>query len=80
LPWGGWAPDSRSLLIHKEGEIWRVSLDAGEAVKLDANQFTGGVPSPDGRLVARVVSEPATPETREFWVLENFLPAKSASK
>jgi Tol biopolymer transport system component len=89
VTWGMWAPDSRSVLLRKttmareQTELWRVSVDGGQAAELDTNaslDHTGVGPfsSPDGSQIA-IMRQENTPRKNEIWVLENFLssiPAK----
>jgi len=78
-----WAPDSNSFIVGKRYgekvlEFWQVPISGGEPRKLDlkienASQFSL---HPDGRQVAYTTGQ----RKEEVWVLENFLPASTASK
>jgi Tol biopolymer transport system component len=75
-----WAADGSAVYtIKAPGELWRLPIDGAEPRKVDlewAPGIVGFQVHPDGRRIAfqtRFVSGPA-----EIWVLENFLPARSA--
>jgi Tol biopolymer transport system component len=84
-----WTPDGRYILFgqkensedlahHQTVELWRISAEGGEPVKLglgmDLLQFLAV--HPDGRRIAFTAGQYAA----EVWVMENFLPAAVASK
>lgn len=78
----GWVPDGRSLLAQKvvdsrTVETWKVPLDGGEPVKLEAKASAGPRPGmkvhPDGKQV--VLQVPVPRKSDEIWELENFLTA-----
>jgi len=75
-----WAPDSRSLFVRKDSELWRAPLDGRPPAKLDLkvdpNMRVFRV-HPDGRQLAIQMRVPTRPE--EVWVLQNFLPAVKTS-
>jgi Tol biopolymer transport system component len=81
-----WAPDSRSILVRmvsNEGrfEIWRVSLDGSQPVKLDARldaKIRTVRLHPDGRQIAFQIDEP--PKPTEVWVTENLLPMSKSGR
>lgn len=81
-----WYPDSQSLLIllrdneKATAETWRVPL-SGTPERLGSADANIGGPfrvHPDGRQVAFRMAAPGKPG--EIWVLENFLPARSANR
>jgi Tol biopolymer transport system component len=85
-----WTPDSRAVLVRKmthprgeTSELWHVPIDGAPARKLDfdANQVTPYASGkmrmhPNGRQLAFVSGQ----SVQEVWALENFLPARSATK
>jgi len=86
-----WAPDSRSVYIREllDGQpiaAWRAPVDGTTPQKLDwtIDQFSKGIVvamQPNGRKMAYttpVSSRADTPSANQIWVLENFLPARSA--
>jgi Tol biopolymer transport system component len=87
----GWAPDSRSVYIRellgsKPIAAWRAPVDGTTPQKLDwtIDQFGPGIVvamQPNGGRMAYttpVSSQADTPSANQVWVLENFLPARSA--
>jgi dipeptidyl-peptidase-4 len=47
-----WLPDSRALLFTSRGQLFRVPLDGGDAVKLQAGEVSDIALSPDGTTLA----------------------------
>lgn len=87
----GWAPDSRSVYVREllDGKpiaAWRAPVDGTTPQKLDwtIDQFDKGIfvaIQPNGGRMAYttpVSSRADTPPANQVWVLENFLPARSA--
>jgi hypothetical protein len=82
-----WAPDSQSLFILKNREVWQASLDGSQPRKLDGTLdprlATGGVRlHPDGRQIAFGPAREPQGQARpaEVWVLENFLPGTATAR
>jgi len=80
-----WAPDGRSVIVYERkgdkgqsGDVLLVPITNGPPTKLQIPGWRGGPMSvhPDGRRIAFTVEK----STHEVWVLENFLPASSASR
>jgi len=85
-----WSADGHYIYFSKlqkpqgEGNVWdlyRVSVDRGEAQNLNLNmaQLRYYSPHPDGQRLA-FSSMGANPEQSQVWVMENFLPADKAKK
>ncbi len=85
-----WSADGHYIYFSKlqkpqgEGNVWdlyRVSVDRGEAQNLNLNmaQLRYYSPHPDGQRIA-FSSMGANPEQSQVWVMENFLPADRAKK
>lgn len=75
-----WASDSRSLLVRRGNDVWRVSLE-GEATLLEMKMEAGWgrlTVHPDGRHAVFQVNKPQKPT--EVWVLENFMGNHAGSK
>jgi Tol biopolymer transport system component len=79
-----WTPDSRAVIVPKNGkELWLVTV-AGPPRKLDIDarnwmttyQSGGFKLRPDGRQIAFVVGE----DKFAVWALENFLPSAPAPR
>lgn len=67
-----WSRDGKTLIFVKDGKIWTIPVEGGEASMLDtgaATKCTGshGL-SPDGKLLAISCSMPDKPETRVYIV------------
>ncbi len=81
-----WAPDSNSIIVKvgrgyeekKALEYWQVPISGGEPRKTDLKIDSASRPRlhPDGRQLALTTGQ----GKEEVWVLENFLPASTASK
>jgi DNA-binding winged helix-turn-helix (wHTH) protein/Tol biopolymer transport system component len=71
----GWLPDGQSLVVSwhnfdQESALLRVTLDGKASVLLTSHnsELWGGMPSPDGRLLA--IAEAGGP--KNVWQIENF--------
>jgi TolB protein len=67
-----WSKDGKTLIFNRDGKIWRISAEGGEASVVntgEATKCTGshGL-SPDGQLLAISCSTPEKPETRVYIV------------
>ena len=65
-----WSKDGKTLFFNRDGKIWRIGAEGGEASVVntgDATKCTGshGL-SPDGQLLAISCSTPGKPETRVY--------------
>jgi Tol biopolymer transport system component len=81
-----WSADGRYIYFPKAQkspiyDLYRVSVDGGEAQKIDLSmgRFRHFSVHPDGQRLA-FSSLGATPKDSEVWVMENFLPADKAKK
>jgi Tol biopolymer transport system component len=83
-----WTSDSRALLALKvppdRQELWVVPIDgsAPRNLGIEVHDSTGQIPfslRPDGRQIAFVAGD-ASPSSSEIWRIENFLPARNASR
>jgi Tol biopolymer transport system component len=83
-----WSADGRYIYIFKKqdllGNMWdlyRVSVDGGEAQKIDLSmaRFRHFSVHPDGQRIA-FSSMGTNPEQSQVWVMENFLPADKVKK
>ena len=79
-----WTPDQRHLLFVKEEEagnsIWRVPVAGGEAEKVGVSmnaRIKAPQMHPDGRSI---VFTAVAADVAQIWALENFLPARVATK
>ena len=73
----GWAADRRHILFAREGEIWRVPVDGGQAERTGISLnglIKGPQVSPDGRSVYFT----ALGTEQQIFALENFLPTLTA--
>ena len=89
-PSTAWSPDGRYLLFAIEshapehgadgGELWVVPADGGQARKTELvthDAFVGELNvHPDGKRIGYSMKS----WQKEYWVLENFLPASAAAK
>ena len=67
-----WSKDGKTLIFNRDGKIWKVAAEGGEAAVVntgEATKCTGshGL-SPDGKLLAISCSMPEKPETRVYVV------------
>jgi TolB protein len=67
-----WSKDGKTLIFNRDGKIWRIPAEGGEASVVntgEATKCTGshGL-SPDGKLLAISCSMPEKPETRVYIV------------
>jgi len=82
-----WMPDGRAVLVNKslnesgdQRELWLVPTAGGQPRKIDIGAAWFGGPikvHPDGRQITFMAGEN---NSKELWVLENFLPALKAAK
>ncbi len=74
-----WTPDGRLILLRKAGELWAVDPAGSEPRKIDlgVNRILDFRVHPDGNQIA-FMTRNDTPQ--EVWVMENLLPALTASK
>jgi len=68
-----WSKDGKTLVFNRDGKIWRIPAEGGEAAVVntgEATKCTGshGL-SPDGKLLAISCSTPGKAETRVYVVL-----------
>ncbi len=73
-----WTPDGRQVFFVKGDELWRVPVEGGAAQKIElgVRKPRGIRFHPDGSRIAFWAGE----NTREVWVMENFLPALAAAQ
>jgi Periplasmic component of the Tol biopolymer transport system len=78
-----WTPDSSHIVFVRNNasgtDLWRIPAAGGEATKIAEGitpKFRRLLIHPDGRQVAFNAGETKA----EIWVMENFLPARRASK
>lgn len=65
-----WSKDGKTLIFNRDGKIWKIGAEGGEAAVVntgEATKCTGshGL-SPDGKLLAISCSMPGKPETRVY--------------
>jgi Tol biopolymer transport system component len=78
----GWAPDGRSILFAKGGELWLLPVEGGGEPRKTTFRVTsdtglaGFRVHPDGTRIAWTAGN----KKREVWVLENFLPVLQATR
>jgi dipeptidyl aminopeptidase/acylaminoacyl peptidase len=70
IPVARWSPDGKTLLFMRDGQLWMMPADGGEAralTKHATSVSTASAPawSRDGALVYFLASDPRTPEERE---------------
>ncbi|WP_109487640.1 PD40 domain-containing protein [Occallatibacter savannae] len=67
-----WSKDGKTLVFNRDGKIWRIAAEGGEAAVVntgEATKCTGSHGfSPDGKLLAISCSMPGKPETRVYVV------------
>lgn len=65
-----WSKDGKTLIFNRDGKIWRIPAEGGEASVVntgEATKCTGSHGfSPDGKLLAISCSMPGKPETRVY--------------
>ena len=62
-----WAPDGKSILFMRDGQLWLIAADGGEPRALTRHATTPVAPkwSPDGRAVYFIAGDPPTADDRE---------------
>ena len=86
--WTTWTPDGKHVLFPKydlkeegKSQLWRIPVQGGEPEKLDIEMwgFHNLTVHPDGTRLAFSSQGPSLKEP-ELWVMENFLPERTAKK
>jgi dipeptidyl aminopeptidase/acylaminoacyl peptidase len=67
IPLLAWAPDGKTILFMRDGQLWLISADGGEPRALTRHATTPLTPkwSPDGSAVYFLAADPPTADERE---------------